>query len=143
MSGPITSRSGPTTLTVLYDETCALCLRCRDWLLAEPCLVRVELLPAGSAEARSRYPQATPWLGAELVVVDEARRAWVGPAAFVTCLWATARFRAWSFRLSSPTLAPLAEACFRWVSRRRGMVPHRSHHAPGCAECEQRELWRE
>jgi hypothetical protein len=42
----------PSKLTVLLDERCAFCLRCRDWLAAQPCLVEVELLPAGSVEAR-------------------------------------------------------------------------------------------
>jgi len=107
-----------TILTVLYDERCAICRRCRDWLLTQPCLVEVELLPAGSAEARARYGRL-PWLGSELVAIDEQGRAWIGPAAFLTCLWATVRYRSWAYRLSSPTLAPLAERFFWMVSKRR------------------------
>jgi predicted DCC family thiol-disulfide oxidoreductase YuxK len=110
-----------TQLTVLYDERCALCRRCRDWLLGQPCLVDVELLPAGSLIAKSRFG-TIPWLGAELVAVDQTGRVWVGPAAFLTCLWATVRFRAWSYRLAGPTLAPLAERFFMQVSKRRDRV---------------------
>jgi predicted DCC family thiol-disulfide oxidoreductase YuxK len=108
----------PQSLTVLYDERCRLCRRCRDWLLTQPCFLRVELLAAGSPGARARYG-AVPWLGSELVAVDDRGRVWVGPAAFLTCLWATVRFRAWSYRLAGPSLAPLASHFFRLISKRR------------------------
>ncbi len=108
----------PTTLTILYDERCVLCRRAAAWLLTQPCLVTVELLPAGSVEARARYG-ALPWIGSELVAVDEHGNAWVGPAAFLACMWATARYRSWAFRLSRPALAPHAETFFKWISKRR------------------------
>ncbi len=107
------------SLTILYDESCALCRRCRDWLLTQPCLVPVQLLPAGSPAARYRYASLGPWLGKELVVVDERGNAWVGPAAFVVCLWATAKYRSASYVLARPSLAPLAEKFFVFVSKRR------------------------
>src|SRR5438876_6017750 len=99
---------GPETLTVIYDESCALCRRCRDWLLTQPCMVSVELVPSGDPATRARFPELTPWLGRDLVVVDDRGHAWVGPAAFLTCLWATARYRPWAYRLAGPRLAPLA-----------------------------------
>src|ERR671918_2171496 len=105
-------------LSVLFDERCAFCRRCRDWLLGQPCLVEVELVPAGAPLARERYG-AVPWLGEELVAVDETGRVWVGPGAFLTCLWATARYRPWAFLLARPGFAPLAEAFFRHVSKGR------------------------
>jgi len=107
-----------TRLTVLYDERCAFCRRCRDWLAAQPCLVEVELMPAGSAEARGRYG-SMPWLGAELVVVDNQGQAWIGPAAFIVCLWATIRYRPWSYVLSRPGFSAHTERFFRKVSKRR------------------------
>jgi predicted DCC family thiol-disulfide oxidoreductase YuxK len=105
-------------LTILYDESCAFCRRCRDWLLLQPCFVEVELLPAGSGEARARFGNV-PWLGRDLVAVDDRGRVWAGPAAFITCLWATVRYRPWAYRLASPTLAPLAERFFMVVTKRR------------------------
>lgn len=109
----------PTSkLTVLYDERCAVCRRARDWLLTQPCLVEVELIPAGSVEAAERYG-SLPWLGAELVVVDDQGRTWVGPAAFIAAMWATRRYRTWAYRLSRPSLAPHAEHFFRWISKKR------------------------
>ena len=109
----------PERLTVLYDERCALCRRASDWLLTQQCLVELELLPAGSGEARERYG-SLPSVGSELVVVDERGNAWIGPSAFLACLWATARYRSWSFRLAQPGWAPYAAAFFRWVSKTRG-----------------------
>jgi predicted DCC family thiol-disulfide oxidoreductase YuxK len=105
-------------LTVLYDERCAFCLRCRDWLAAQPCLVPVELLASGSDEARSRYDEI-PWLGSELVVVDDEGQVWVGPAAFLICLWATARYRAAAYFFAQPRWSGQAERFFMHVSKRR------------------------
>jgi predicted DCC family thiol-disulfide oxidoreductase YuxK len=128
-------------LTVLYDETCALCRRARDWLLTQPCFVQVELLPSGSAVAKDRYG-AVPWLGQELVVVDDQGRAWVGPAAFLTCLWATVRFRPWSYRLATPHLAPLAERFFMFVTKRRDRwSAWLGRDDPSCSWCDQVQFW--
>lgn len=122
-----------TRLTVLYDETCALCLRSRDWLAGQPTLVDVELMPSGSAEARRRFAGLP--LGQELVVVAQDGRAWVGPAAFLTCLWATRRYRGWSYRLSGDTFAPLAERFFDLVSKRRKDIGRWLGSGPDCEAC--------
>lgn len=111
-------KAQPRRLTILYDEQCALCLRCRDWLLQQRCLVEVELLPSRSRAARERYGSLV-WAKDELVVIDDRRRAWVGPAAFLMCLWATARYRAWSFRLARGPVAPLVRKAFASLSRYR------------------------
>jgi predicted DCC family thiol-disulfide oxidoreductase YuxK len=107
-----------TRLTILYDERCEICRRCRDWLLTQPCFIEVELVPAGSIEAKERFGDLT-WAGKELIAIDETGRMWIGPSAFLASLWATRRYRAWSYRLSSPAMASFAEDFFRWVSRRR------------------------
>jgi predicted DCC family thiol-disulfide oxidoreductase YuxK len=127
----------PSRLTILYDETCGFCRRCRDWLLAQTCLVEVELLPAGSPAVKARYG-AVPWLGRELVAVDERGRVWVGPAAFLICLWATARYRAWAYRLAGPKLAPMTERFFFFVTKNRdrwSAWPERGD--PDCTWCDQ------
>jgi predicted DCC family thiol-disulfide oxidoreductase YuxK len=128
--------SSTAALTILYDETCALCRRARDWLLTQPCLVPVELLAAGSEEAQRRYA-GLPWLGQELVVVDENGNAWVGPSAFLASMWATARYRSWAFRLSRPELARHAERFFRWISKRRDRWSARIHEDPECSWCDE------
>jgi predicted DCC family thiol-disulfide oxidoreductase YuxK len=111
----------PTKLLVLYDEQCPLCRRCRSWLEAQPTHVEIEFLAAGSAVARTRFG-SLPWLGADLVVVDDDGNAWVGAAAFIMCLWATEQYRVWSYRLSGKALAPLAERFFHMISANRSKI---------------------
>ncbi len=108
----------PGRLTVLYDETCVLCRRCRHWLEAQPTHLPVDFLAAGSAAARERYGDV-PWLGADLVVVDNEGNVWAGPAAFVMCLWATTRYRTWAYRLSGRAFAPFAGRFFHVISSNR------------------------
>jgi hypothetical protein len=77
------------------------------------------------------------WLGKELVVVDEVGNAWVGPAAFVTCLWATARYRQISYTLGRPTFAPLAERFFMHISKRRDRFgTWVDRNDPDCSWCD-------
>ncbi len=125
------------SLTVLYDERCALCRRCRDWLLTQPCLLPVSLVPAGSVRTHPHYAPVAPWLGRELVVVDDAGRSWVGPAAFLTCLWATARYRAISYTLSRPGLAPFAERFFLFISKRRNSFSRWVEDTADCSYCDE------
>jgi predicted DCC family thiol-disulfide oxidoreductase YuxK len=108
-------------LTVLYDGTCALCVRCCDFLASAHSLVPLELLACQSPDARERYG-AVPWLGEELVVVSDEGDVWVGPAAFLVALWALAEYREWSYRLSGPELAPLAERFFVVLSSQRRRI---------------------
>jgi predicted DCC family thiol-disulfide oxidoreductase YuxK len=110
-----------TKLTVLYDETCPLCVRCRDWLEAHPAFVALEYLACQSREARERFGDV-PWLGAELVVVSDEGDVWAGPAAFIVALWALVEWREWSYRLSGPAFAPLAQRFFHAISSNRRTI---------------------
>jgi predicted DCC family thiol-disulfide oxidoreductase YuxK len=121
----------PHTLTVLFDPTCALCQRSRTWMLGQPSYVRLVFVPCSGEEARARYGEI-PWLGDELIVVADTGDVWVGPAAFLTCLWALVEWREWSYRLSGPAFAPLAERFFRTLSsRRKGIAKWLDHE---CAD---------
>ena len=117
---PLTVRS-PRHLTVVYDDACELCRRCSTWLRFQPTYLPLELLPVSQARQDARY-SGVPWLGAELVVVDGRGRIWVGAAAFIVCLWATRDWREWSYRLSGPSFAPLAERFFHAISSHRGRI---------------------
>jgi len=108
----------PERLTVLYDATCALCVRCRDWLGHQDAFVPMRFVACGSKEARDGFG-SIPWLGQELVVVSNYGDVWVGPAAFITSLWALREWREWSYRISGPELAPLAERFFHAISSNR------------------------
>ena len=116
-------------LTVLYDGGCALCIRCRDFLASSEQLVPLELVRSDAAGVRERFG-AIPWLGAELVVVDEMGNVWAGAAAFIMCLWALTEYREWASTLSSPLLAPFAERFFVALSSRRGRIA--GWLRPGC-----------
>ena len=108
----------PRSLIILFDPGCALCRRCRDWMLGENAQVKLEFVECTGAVARAHYGDI-PWLGDELVVVGDGGEVWAGSAAFLVCLWALEEWRDWSFRLSGPGFAPLAERFFLMVSAKR------------------------
>ena len=111
-------RRSPRALTILFDPECALCRRCIRWLATQPSYLPLAFLPCTGEEARARYGDI-PWLGDELVVVSDQGEVWVGPAGFLTCLWALEEYREWSYRLAGPAFAPLAERFFLVISKQR------------------------
>lgn len=120
--------SRPKTLTVLFDPLCPLCRRCRDWMLTQPAYLPIRFVACTSEQARHEFG-AIPWLGDELVVVSDTHDVWVGPAAFLTCLWALEDWREWSYSLAGPAFAPLAERFFHMISANKkslsSLVAHR------------------
>jgi predicted DCC family thiol-disulfide oxidoreductase YuxK len=138
-------------LTVLYDAECGLCAFLRDWLVRQRRLVPLELLPAGSAEARRRYPALNH--GAtleEITVVGDAGQVYQGTAAWIVTLWALREHRGLAHRLSTPSGALLARgamlAAAKWRGAQGGGKGYRRadgwvydpghgwrYHPPGCA----------
>ncbi|MFF8941027.1 thiol-disulfide oxidoreductase DCC family protein [Streptomyces sp. NPDC014864] len=108
-------------LTVLYDAECSLCSFVRDWLLKQRQLVPLELVPAGSAEARRRCPgldhRATL---DEVTVVGDAGQVYRGAAAWVVVLWALREHRPLAHRLSTPAGAKLARGAVLAAAKWRG-----------------------
>ena len=111
----------PRALTVLYDADCAMCIRCRHWLEQHHALVPLRFVHCRSAEVRELFG-VVPWIGDELVVVSDTGDVWAGPAAFVVCMWALESWRATSFLLATPLLAPLTRGFFAFVSNNRGWL---------------------
>ncbi|CAL9510307.1 hypothetical protein SUDANB37_03652 [Streptomyces sp. enrichment culture] len=108
-----------TGLTVLYDAGCALCTHLRHWLDRQPQLVPLDLVPAGSAEARRRFPALDH--GAtleEITVVGDGGQVYRAEDAWIVCLWALAEHRPRAHWLASPAGRPLARmtvlAAARW-----------------------------
>lgn len=124
----------PTSLVVIYDDTCALCRACAAFVEHQPKYVPIESIAAGSPEAIERFGMITN-VGKELVVIADDGRVWWGaPEAFVTSMWALVGFRRWSYRLAHPKLSPYATAFFQRVSTHRtgmGAV----FGSPYCADC--------
>lgn len=97
-------------LTVLYDAQCPLCRTFSGWLGRQPLLVPLDLVPAGSAAARDRFPRLDhDRTLEEISVVSDAGQVWEGAHAWVMCLWATAAHRALAESLARPSRLPLAK----------------------------------
>ncbi|MFE2276002.1 thiol-disulfide oxidoreductase DCC family protein [Streptomyces sp. NPDC059454] len=110
-------------LTVLYDAECSLCAFVRDWLVRQPQLVPLELVPAGSQAARARFPGLDhgPTLE-EITVVGDAGQVYRGAAAWIVTLWALREHRPLAHRLSTPVGARLAKGAVLAAAKWRGAV---------------------
>lgn len=129
---------GPRTpvkrLTVLYDARCPLCVHLRHWLLRQPQLVPLDLVPAASEEARRRFPaldhRATL---EEITVIGDAGQVYRSTAAWIVCLWALAEHRPKAHWLASPAGLPFARvtvlAAARWREATGAGAPD-----PGCRD---------
>lgn len=106
---------------MFYDASCPFCRRCRRWLEAQPAYERLRFLPADSFAARERC-FGLAGLGRELVVVDAVGRYWVGPAAFVICLWSLVAYRSLAVSMSHPLLLPFSRVAFDALSAGRPLL---------------------
>jgi predicted DCC family thiol-disulfide oxidoreductase YuxK len=97
------------SFTVLFDEGCPICRTARRWLGSRAQLVPLDFVPAGTAEARARFPgldhQATL---RDLTVIADNGLVYVGDGAWVACLWSLTDYRGMAERLTSPRLLPTA-----------------------------------
>lgn len=111
------------SLTVLYDEQCGLCVDVKNWATREPAYVDLRFIPANSREAASRFPQlVTPGRPVELIVVSDEGAVYRDVQAYIMCLYALVNYREWAFRLSTPSLMPLARQAFRFLARNRTRI---------------------
>ncbi len=110
-------------LTVLYDPVCGLCQRAHGWLAEQPKLVELIFVPCNSDEARRRYPHLDHALTKkDLTVVTDQGAVYFGPKAWVMVLWALARYREWSYRLSSPELLPTTRRVVSLITQNRYQI---------------------
>ncbi|GLP67920.1 MULTISPECIES: DCC1-like thiol-disulfide oxidoreductase family protein [unclassified Streptomyces] len=108
-------------LTVLYDAECSLCAFLRDWLVRQPQLVPLELVPAASEEARRRFPGLDH--GAtldEITVVGDSGQVYRGTAAWIVTLWALREHRGLAHRFSTPSGARFARGAVLAAAKWRG-----------------------
>ncbi|MEU3818468.1 DCC1-like thiol-disulfide oxidoreductase family protein [Streptomyces sp. NPDC030392] len=123
-------RGGPVKrLTVLYDAGCALCTHLRDWLARQAQLVPLDLVPAGSGEARRRFPALDHAATLEeITVVGDGGQVYRAEDAWIVCLWALAEHRPRAHWLASPAGRPLARmtvlAAARWRAASTGAGCH-------------------
>ncbi|MER7759899.1 DCC1-like thiol-disulfide oxidoreductase family protein [Streptomyces sp. NPDC097619] len=98
-------------LTVLYDAGCPLCVHLRHWLLGQKWLVPLSLVPAGSEEARRRFPALDHAdTLREITVIGDGGQVYRGTDAFIVALWALAEHRPKAHWLATPAGAPFARA---------------------------------
>ncbi|WP_119286812.1 DCC1-like thiol-disulfide oxidoreductase family protein [Streptomyces sp. YIM 130001] len=107
-------------LTVLYDAECALCTHVRGWLAGQRKLVPIDLVAAGSAEARRRFPAIDHGKTFDdITVIGDGGQLYRGPAAWVVTLWALAEHRPLAHRLATPAGARIARATALAAARYR------------------------
>lgn len=107
-------------ITVLYDSRCPLCTAVSQWLARRPKLVAIDLVAAGSARARNRYPDLDHERTLrEITVVGDAGQVYSGAHAWVVCLWALRDYRALADRLSTPAGLAVAKAAVVTAARIR------------------------
>ncbi|MFE4249301.1 thiol-disulfide oxidoreductase DCC family protein [Streptomyces sp. NPDC056910] len=98
-------------LILLYDAQCPLCTFLRNWLARQRQLVPLDLVPAGSEEARRRCPGIDHISTlSEITLVGDSGQIYRGPAAWVVTLWALSEYRPLSHKFSTPAGARLARA---------------------------------
>ncbi|MFF1313788.1 thiol-disulfide oxidoreductase DCC family protein [Streptomyces sp. NPDC058320] len=96
---------------LLYDARCPLCTFLRNWLARQRQLVPLDLVPAGSEEARRRCPGIDHISTlSEITLVGDSGQIYRGPAAWVVTLWALSEYRPLSHKFSTPAGARLARA---------------------------------
>jgi predicted DCC family thiol-disulfide oxidoreductase YuxK len=108
-------------LRVLYDGECPFCVRCAAALAAARQRVPLVMIDQHDPVVRARYARV-PGIGRELIVVAADGRFWIGPAAFVVCLWALERWSWSATLLASPLLRGITHAFFTWLSTNRGRI---------------------
>jgi predicted DCC family thiol-disulfide oxidoreductase YuxK len=107
-------------LTLLYDPACGLCRRVQGWLVEQPKLIELRMIPIKTEAARLRFPKLNHELTSEdLTVVSDQGAVYFGPKAWLMVLWSLTRYRDWSYRLASPELLPTTRRVVSLVSQHR------------------------
>ncbi|MDW4908468.1 DCC1-like thiol-disulfide oxidoreductase family protein [Streptomyces sp. ADMS] len=108
-------------LTVLYDAGCALCTFVRGWLVRQSQLVPLDLVPAGSEQARGLFPGLDHAATLDdITVVGDGGQVYRGTGAWVVVLWALREYRPLARRFATPAGARLAKGAVLAAARWRG-----------------------
>ncbi|MFD0893579.1 DUF393 domain-containing protein [Luteolibacter ambystomatis] len=108
------------SLTIFFDARCGLCNRFRRWLMTRPARVSIRFIPYDSEEALRLFPRIREVRAdQDVVVLADDGRWWQGTGAWLTCLWATRDYSAWSYRLAAPALQPWVIKVINLISENR------------------------
>lgn len=108
-------------LDVLYDGACPLCVECSRWLSRRRQRIPLRLVDVHGEIARRTY-ERVPGDGRALIVIDDTGRTWIGPAAFLMCLWALERWASLVWLAVRRPLRPLTIGLFALVGANRTFV---------------------
>jgi predicted DCC family thiol-disulfide oxidoreductase YuxK len=112
-----------TKLFVLYDAQCSFCLRCRQWVAAQPTFLTLAFIPFQSPELIARFEGIESFRSkGQLLVVGDDGAVYQGPNAFIMLLYALMDYREWSARLATPALIPFAAQALDLLSSGRQNV---------------------
>lgn len=118
-------------LSVIYDATCGMCRRLKNWIAREPAFVELEFIPLQDAALETQFPGILNLHPErEIVVISDKGEVYQGGKAWVMCLWALKDYREWAQRLANPLLLPLAKKTCTMVSRNRYAISRWFFEAP-------------
>jgi hypothetical protein len=104
-------------LHVLYDAQDNFTLRSYAWLAAQPSVWPLEFIPFQASERMARFEGIDVFRRrGPLLVVNDEGGVYARPNAYIMCLYALEDYQEWSYRLSAPTLLPLARRAFELLS---------------------------
>jgi predicted DCC family thiol-disulfide oxidoreductase YuxK len=107
-------------LYVLYDPTCEICRRLKDWILVQRSWLGIAVLEAGSEKARRLFPELEQIATKDdLAVISDEGAVYLNNHAWIMVLYAMVEYRHWAARLTHPLLAPLARQAFAALSKNR------------------------
>ena len=107
-------------LYVLYDPSCELCCRLKDWLLDQPAWIGLRLVPAGSPTARRMFPELEKIADqSDLAAISDGGEVYLNDNAWIMVLYALEEYRDWAARLTHPLLKPLARQAYAALSKNR------------------------
>jgi predicted DCC family thiol-disulfide oxidoreductase YuxK len=109
-----------TKLYVLYDPSCELCCRLKDWLREQPAWIGLEVVPAGSRAANAMFPELEHVASRnDLAVISDEGAVYLNDRAWIMVLYALEEYRDWAARLTHPLLMPLARQAYAALAKNR------------------------
>ncbi len=110
-------------LSILYDNDCAMCRRCRGWLARQASFLDLEFIPLQSPDLSRRFPGIDAFDPRDkLIVIADDGSLYRGASAWVMCLWALQQYRSLASRMSDPLLLPFARLACQLLSQNRYLI---------------------
>ena len=110
-------------LYVLYDPTCELCCRLKNWIIIQRSWIGIAVIEQGSEKAKRLFPELEHIAGKEdLALISDEGDVYLNDSAWIMVLYALVEYREWASRLTSPLLMPLARQAFAALSKNRHWI---------------------